>query len=369
MKTFPAHRFQNGLTLIELMIAMVLGVFLMAGILKIFSSSKQAYKLQENLSRLQENGRFAMDFITKDVRMAGYTGCASAITPNVIAKPRVPPILAIGTGIQGLDNVTTNWNATACGNECIANTDVISFQSASSCQAQLTGKMNVVNANIQINAACTQAQIDAHDPNCNTCGIVADQIVVISNCTSSDIFAATSASNGAGKQTVAHANNVNIDNNLSTTYGTDAEIFAPKLMSYFIRTGAGGLPALWRIDNTTVGATPVELIEGIQDMQVLYGVDSDPTQDYIPDYYVTATKVPASISIPDGTTVDGWTRVVSVRVSLLASSIDDGLTFATKADGSDAPQPYVFNGATVTPTDRRIRRVFSTTIAIRNRLP
>jgi len=46
----------------------------MAGVIQIFLSAKQAYRLQENLSRLQENGRFAMDFITKDVRMAGYAG-------------------------------------------------------------------------------------------------------------------------------------------------------------------------------------------------------------------------------------------------------------------------------------------------------
>jgi len=53
----------------------------MAGVIQIFLSAKQAYRLQENLSRLQENGRFAMDFITKDVRMAGYAGCSSKVTP------------------------------------------------------------------------------------------------------------------------------------------------------------------------------------------------------------------------------------------------------------------------------------------------
>ncbi|MDD1610693.1 MAG: prepilin-type N-terminal cleavage/methylation domain-containing protein, partial [Methylococcaceae bacterium] len=71
MRTFRTTAPQRGFTLIELMIAMLIGVFLMAGILQIFSSAKQAYRLQENLSRLQENGRFAMDYLTKGVRMAG----------------------------------------------------------------------------------------------------------------------------------------------------------------------------------------------------------------------------------------------------------------------------------------------------------
>ena len=63
MKIFRANSSQRGFTLIELMIAMLIGVFLMAGIIQIFISAKQGYRLQENLSRLQENGRFAMDFL------------------------------------------------------------------------------------------------------------------------------------------------------------------------------------------------------------------------------------------------------------------------------------------------------------------
>ena len=53
---------QRGLTLVELMVAMLLGVFLIGGVMQIFISSKQTYRMQENLSRLQENGRFALDF-------------------------------------------------------------------------------------------------------------------------------------------------------------------------------------------------------------------------------------------------------------------------------------------------------------------
>ena len=74
---------QKGLTLIELMIAMLLGVFLIGGILQIFISTKQSYRMQENLSRLQENGRFAMDFIARDMRMTGYWGCLNPSAPDV----------------------------------------------------------------------------------------------------------------------------------------------------------------------------------------------------------------------------------------------------------------------------------------------
>jgi type IV pilus assembly protein PilW len=54
-------------------------------------------------------------------------------------------------------------------------------------------------------------------------------------------------------------------------------------------------------------------------------------------------------------------KVVSIRVSVVVRSMNDGL--------AAQPIDYKYNGATVTPTDRRIRRVFTSTIALRNRLP
>ncbi|MFI3217656.1 MAG: PilW family protein [Methylococcales bacterium] len=413
MKNFHINSLQRGFTLIELMIAMLIGVFLMGGVIQIFLSAKQAYRLQENLSRLQENGRFAMDFITKDVRMAGFAGCASKISVNNIATPVSPSpnpatiptaaaavVTVSGTsrGINGVDgaNVTaSNWDGAAypaaCGttpaNQCIAGTDVISIQSATSCGGQLTS--TTTGTQIQINTA-------------NTCGISTNDVLIIANCTTADIFVANSYATGTGTigyDTTSH----NIAKGLSATYGTDAEILTAKLTSYFIRSGAGGIPSLYRIDNTKAasGTNPVELIEGIENMQILYGVDSDLAPDYLPNYYVDESKIPPTIPTKNstGTTVnaDGWTRVVSVRITLLAVTPDNNLT--------DAQQPFLFNGTTYATTanpipqvcsnngviittapldstsppacsspnklvnDLRIRRVFSSTIAVRNRLP
>jgi type IV pilus assembly protein PilW len=90
------------------------------------------------------------------------------------------------------------------------------------------------------------------------------------------------------------------------------------------------------------------LVEGIENMQILYGADTN--SDNSPDYYVAA-----------GTTGLNMAQVVSTRISLLAATIEDNLT--------SEPIPYTYNGATTTPTDRKIRRVFNATIAVRNRLP
>jgi hypothetical protein len=147
---------------------------------------------------------------------------------------------------------------------------------------------------------------------------------------------------------------------------------------------------------------PVELIEGIEDMQILYGVDTEQAPDYVANYYVNAATVNGLGTIPTNDSTgalmspapSAWRRVVSIRINLLAVSVENNLT--------DEPQPYFYNGTTVTKADLsepsgakaipvlktdtsqlcssllstctlandlRIHRVFSSTIAVRNRLP
>jgi type IV pilus assembly protein PilW len=341
---------QTGFTLIELMIAMLLGAFLTGGIMQIFLGSRQTYRMQENLSRLQENGRFAMDFITRDNRMMGFQGCASRSTiPNIIIDPKnpnpnpAPATIAAGlsTPLVGSDNVTNNWSASACGasNACVAGTDAVTYHFGGSCGGYLTGNMGTNNANIQIPAA-------------NSCNINMYDVLMLSDCSAADIFIATSASSGSGVQTIAHANNQNTTNNLSKLYGSDAEVLVFRTYSFFIRNNTGGEPALWRLDNAKPASAtnPIELVEGVENMQILYGADTDVTPDGTANYYVPAGTVGLSMN-----------QVVSIRVSVVVRSMNDGL--------AAQPVAYTYNGATVTPTDRRIRRVFTSTIALRNRLP
>ena len=80
MKNKP---YQTGMTLIEIMIALLIGVFLLGGVLQIFVGSKQTNRMQEGLSRLQESGRFAMDFLSRDIRMAGSWGCHGGPSPDI----------------------------------------------------------------------------------------------------------------------------------------------------------------------------------------------------------------------------------------------------------------------------------------------
>ena len=270
---FPAEKpsRQLGMTLIEIMVALLIGAFLMAGVLQIFVSSKQTNRMQENLSRVQENGRFALNFISKDVRRAGYWGCLRSSSPDI--------------DIVGTDNNT------ASGDNIDDGTDTLTLRGA------------------------------FVQPPTGTCGSVINIAAAYYTDPSSTI---TYQINGSDLQ-----QNTNNQNN--------------------------------------------KLIEGIQDIQILYGIDTNDDDDGIattpaPDgpanYYVTAANIP---DLDDGTPTgapDGnpdWYRVISIRISLLAVTLDDNL--------AAQPLTYTYNGVTTTATDLRIRRVFNTTIALRNRLP
>ncbi|MGI0117280.1 PilW family protein [Zooshikella sp. RANM57] len=101
---------QSGLSLIELMIALVLGLLLLAGVLQVFLGSSQTYRLTGDLARAQENGRFALDMLTRDIRMAGYRH------PD---KGELIDFFMVGADCPNTDACTTNVSGTA-GSDIIA---------------------------------------------------------------------------------------------------------------------------------------------------------------------------------------------------------------------------------------------------------
>ena len=339
MKTLTTVHRQAGMTLIEIMIALLIGAFLIGGILQIFTSSKQTYRMQEGLSRLQENGRFAMEFITHDIRMAGYWGCFAnglgGITNNLIFDVTDDDeVAAFGyaSGIAG------NQGLPLAGNSALDPSDDITIRGAKGSGVLLTTAMPQdppAGPGKDKSAVLTAT---AHGFNTN-------DLIYVTDCNNADIFQASSVT----ANTISHAASGtpgpgNTSTNLSDAYDVDAQLYTVSTIQYSIQPGAGGQNALFKkID----AATAAELVEGIENMQILYGEDTDTNRT--PDYYV-----------PEDSVVN-MNNVVSIRVSLLLASTDNNLALQ--------PLAFTYNGATTTPVDRRIRKVFTSTIAVRNRLP
>ena len=67
-----------GFSLVELMISLALGSVVTMGVVQLFVANAETHRLLQGQSRLQESARFALDFIGRDVRKAGYRGCFSS---------------------------------------------------------------------------------------------------------------------------------------------------------------------------------------------------------------------------------------------------------------------------------------------------
>ena len=176
-------RGQAGLSLVELMIAMVIGLVLMTGVLQIFLGSKRVYTTQDALSRIQENGRLAVDFLSRDTRMAGYAGCASGANSSLHNGLNINPSTAshkllfdFEMPVEGLNNVGTisGWGSTVTP---VAGTDLLFVRGA------FTGDVgiNANNSSGNLRAETNSPVIAGEDggPDCTANGSLCQNDVVM----------------------------------------------------------------------------------------------------------------------------------------------------------------------------------------------
>jgi len=355
IESLQRSRSQHGFTLVEILVAITLSLILLAGTVQIFLSSKQAYRTEDALSRIQESGRFSMDFLATEIRKAAYTGCLgqdsiSSIENRLNSNGSYAwDIGATLTGkmVAGYDTPVggTSWTPSLpAGLAPNPGTDVITIRYMASNGIDLVPPYS------------DSAQLFV-DPALVASAVAEGDIAMVTDCKKGTLFQITNLQAAGGKMNVVHSqggytpgNNQSVFDN---SYGEDAELAVFVTEIFYISNNSNGVPSLYRSWLTTSGTnatlSPQELVEGIEDMQILYGEDTD--NDGTANRYVTANNVA------------DMDKVVSVRISLLARSNDGHIT--------TGPQTYTFPDwatAMTTATDRRLRHVFTTTITLRNRV-
>lgn len=358
-------RYQRGLTLVEIMVALVIGLVLMAGIIELFIGSKQTYTLHESLSRMQENGRFAIDLLNRDMRMAGHLGCANA---RIMQTEPTPPGTFLGPGrvrvalntvpgdntwdmqsaVNGYHWTGGGWLPArpAVAAASLDGSDVITLRGAAGARLMLTAQNP--GAPEGSGSAPLLIPIDS--------GLRQNDIIMVGDCSAAAIFQITNSDADIAAGQLQHVVGVgvpgNVTQNLGRDFDTRAGVLSMSSRTYFIANGTSGEPALFR---SADGNAAQELIEGVERMRITYGVGVPaPDGTLVPTAYQTADVVDAN---------GDWPNVISVRISLLLRS-DDGVT--------DNLQPYTYTsdaGVEVLPADRRMRQVFTTTIGLRSWLP
>jgi len=320
---------QMGISLVEILVALVISVFLLGGIVQVYVGNKTTFKFTNALAEIQENGRFALDTISQDLRLTNQWGCISFDpddTDNIndTLNTGYPPAFYDFLGEEAIEGTDGGG----------ANPDTLIIRG---------GKPGQTNVRAPFTAATvktlTTNKIRTLSPG---------DIILLARCGENDLLIEAEA-DIAEVDIVDNSDTgftvITLDSNKSQQFENDAMIIELQTVTYSIGAGASGEPALFRQE---FDAAAQELVEGVQSMQIRYGIDTDAVKDQFPNQYVPADEVPDFVD------------VVSVRIMLLMRSIDDLVT--------ETPQNYTYNGATVTPADRRLRQVFTTTIALRNRI-
>jgi len=382
-KPKPRDRRQHGLSLVELMVAITLGLLLTGGMLQLFESSKVTFNTNDAVARVQENGRFAMEILKRELRSAGTHGfCAGRMEINNHLNP------SCGGGAEDFfdpNRAITGWEfgGTGFGDEYELPADLSpgsaqasDWDSSAASGSSLPGLLQglvvpgsdvLVTRRLEVLENVTAAgntPKNANSINLNQGhGLPDDSIVLVTNCaTGADLFQnvnngnATSFSAGVSSCNNPGPGNVNgLD--WATAYDESMQSFAVVVVAYYIGVNQNtGQPGLYRLNMSAGTSDPVteELVEGAENLQILYGFsEAAPSGDgQSVDRWLRADQVPAN----------GWQQIIALRLGLSVRSPDF-------ADRDETNITFDLAGAEITALgDGRMRQPFSVTIALRNRL-
>ena len=272
---------QQGFSLIEMMIASLVGLILMAGTMQMFSSTQQSSRTNTAITRMQENGRAGLYFLENSIRLSGYRADSLRDFKDVF-KDSSPFFDFDGQVIKGIDNDNVN------GNNILDGSDRILMRYGGNDDGFINDCIgNPVDPNPLDPAITPRDEVET-------------------------VFQVND--NG---ELVCIPDLINKPNNRET------------------------------------------LIDGVEDMQIFYGIDTD--SDFTPNYYVSADNP-----------ISNGDEVVSVRISLLLQSDPKIATQAqayrwfdenNEAKRFDGDEEDKFTGK---KDERRLRKVFSSTTAVRN---
>jgi len=326
---------QRGMSLVELMVAMAIGLFLLAGAITVFGKTRDLYRTNDTASRLQETARYAMSTIEADLRMANYWGLMSRAdlvengpALNLASLPDVDPAYALPADLGGF------------------------AATISSCGPMWAVKL----------PAYIEATDDAYTLGCAEFGAAmggADTLTI--RRASTQVIPAAQLGANAGRikiQTSRMQGSLFTGTTLPAGYAAAlSETRALVAHGYYVDQASEmdpNMPSLRRKQLDFAGGAPVildrEVVPGVEDLQVEYGADLDNDQNA--DYFVQP-----------GTAIPAGDQIVAVRIWLLVRGEQGELGFVDSRTYDYASRT---GAAAITPNDPFRRVLVSKTIALRN---
>jgi type IV pilus assembly protein PilW len=331
-RTLRAGGLSSGFTLIELMVAMLLGLVVIAGVVSVFLANQRSYRTNQALSDVQDGSRIAFEMMARDIRDAGLTGCSN--------NGRVANVLNNGPAGGGT-TWWANWNNAVVG---YGGSDTNPGVAAGSAEGQrvagtdslilLGGEGSGVSVNVNTEPAATFTINEASSD------LKAGDVVIVCDPDHAALVQITSYAGG----TITHAasgtpGNCTTDLNFPTVcsssasyvFATNSQITKLGTADWYIGNNPLGGRSLYRVGLVNVAGVPTptaqEMVRDVTDMKIAYHQSGN--ADF---------KVASAIT--------NWSLVDAVRVVLALESVD-------KRAGTDV---------------KPLKRSFTATTTVRNRV-
>jgi Tfp pilus assembly protein PilW len=334
--------------MVEIMVALAVSLFLLAGVVSVFISNKQAFRVQDGASFLQENARFAMAFLGRSIRMGGHWGGVeysdveidSGLSLSATGNCDQAWMTDLGYGLQGFEGAGAISGVAEFPSNCLAasdyvpNTDILVVRYADS-DAASNGDV-FLRSELSRKAVLGQAPSSGSLP---TFGISDKDALTYNYPYKVEIWFIRPCSNRAGGTSASACDAADDDDN--------------------------PIPTLTVLSLSGTSLTQQSMLEGIEQLQFEYGRDLD--NDGNLDRFDTAATLNA---LPSGQRRTAWRQVSSVRVALLVrsaqydSATEDTATYYLTGDlGAQS------GGVSVATDDRHyLRKQYQQTLQVRNRV-
>jgi len=335
------RRRAHGFTLIELMVAMLLGLIVIAGVVSVFLAGQQSYRTNQALGDVQDGSRIAFEMMARDIREAGLTGCNN--------NGRVANVLnngPLGGGTDWWANLGNALHGYTTGQ--VDPAVVFGTTSSPVTRVAATDSLQLIGAvgtglSVAATPAPTAADFHVND---SSSGLVPGDVIIVCDPDHATILQVTNPP--SGNQTVVHNTGTGTPGNCSKglgyptvctpngngySFGSNAQVFRLGATDWFIGNSANAASgrSLYRMDvvNTAgmLTSTPQEMVPDVTDMKIAYHQQG-------------------GASYGNATTVTNWALVDAVQVTLTVQSTD-------QRAGTDV---------------KPISRTFTATTTVRNRV-
>ena len=323
-------RTQAGLSLVELMVGLAVGMMLVAGLALLFANSSQSAGELEKSLRQIENGRYAVDLLAEDLSVAGYYGEAVADTLATSVSPCADPA-AVAADLEA---------------QRAASPPSLPFAVEGLTGAQAAALACLPN-HVPGTPALVLRRLDTAAV--DVAAIEPGEVYVQSSLDASEINATYVAGLDASNLTLK-----DMDGNTNKVRRYISRVY---YVAFCSDCGRDTIPTLKRAELRAGGTVVVPIAEGIEQVGFDYGFDT--SGDGAPD---TWTGLNGSADVAEATAAAalGWENVVAVRVHLLARTTEASAGFVDARSytlGLQGGDPYVVPVA----GDAFKRRVYTTT--------